>query len=402
MSVTLDQILMLAGRLDDVPGFDSARERFRRFLVEYVRDAETLRALIRQCQHAPGDQQHRALQDLVLLAGRFLGFDVTFGAYLPGAGELKYHGHWRSRSRFHVVVEVRTDPTASAGLDSLFRAVTALTATSTGPAIRPAGLCVLTPQHPVRKKVEEALAAAKPGFPVGIVALGALVSLAEMVSAGRASHEDAVRLLEASLPVDFIVDLLEKSAGARRVERAEEVAAAGAPAGEPEYWLATVPPDEATAPKQFLELVVGKRHIFGVTENAISQGGARSGDWICFYISGTGVVGHARVQSIADNSGGIRDAHRFRQLLHLESLELHLGSPIGLDHETQLRLRTAPIGASRHAQLLVRISRGSFSALTSREARKVGARPGAVAPTEERAPESTGAPVTAGNSRSPA
>jgi hypothetical protein len=70
------------------------------------------------------------------------------------------------------------------------------------------------------------------------------------------------------------------------------------------------------------------------------------------------------VLSPASGGAGIRDAHRFRQLLHLEEHELHLDTPVPLDFETQLRLRTAAAGAQRHTQTLVRISPESFSAMT--------------------------------------
>jgi hypothetical protein len=36
MSISLSQILALVGKLDDSPGEDTARERFRRFLKENV------------------------------------------------------------------------------------------------------------------------------------------------------------------------------------------------------------------------------------------------------------------------------------------------------------------------------------------------------------------------------
>jgi hypothetical protein len=127
--------------------------------------------------------------------------------------------------------------------------------------------------------------------------------------------------------------------------------------------MATVAPDYATTPEQLLELVVSRRHIFGVADGGTTQTTARSGDWICFYIAGKGVVGRARVLSPATSTTGVRDAHRFKQLLHLEDLELHLHAPIALDFETQLRLRTAAGGSGRQTQL-VRISHESFIVLT--------------------------------------
>jgi hypothetical protein len=367
VSVTLEQILNLSGRLDDTPGFDSARERFRRFLLEHAADLAGARALIEQGQHLPGEQHHRAVQDLVVLLGRFIGFDVTFGAYAPAPGSIKHHGHWRSRLRLHVVLDVRSDPSAPPDVDALLKSVAAQAGQSPASTWRHAGLCVVTPLFANRHKIEEAIAAARPGFPVGVVALRALLLLADLVSAGRVSHEDVARLMESNLPVEYSVELLERlTAKPRGAAAARASAAPDAPphADGTSYSIATVTPDYATTPEQLLELVVGRRHIFGVADAGAAPSAARSGDWICFYIPGKGVVGRARVLSPASGGAGIRDAHRFRQLLHLEDLELHLHTPVPLDFETQLRLRTAAAGAQRHTQTLVRISPESFSAMT--------------------------------------
>ena len=72
MSITLDELLLLVGRLDDAPGFDTPRERFRRFLMERVTDVPTASALIDECQRSVGEQRHRALQDLIVVVGRLL------------------------------------------------------------------------------------------------------------------------------------------------------------------------------------------------------------------------------------------------------------------------------------------------------------------------------------------
>ncbi len=365
MSVTLEQILSLSGRLDDTPGFDSARERFRRFLLEHASDLHGARALIEQGQHLPGEQHHRAVQDLVVLLGRFIGFDVTFGAYAPPPTSLKHHGHWKSRLRLHVVIEVRSDPSAPPELDALLRAIAAQSSSSRSSSWRFAGLCVVTPLFASRHKIEEAIAAAKPSVPVGVVALRALLLLADLVSAGRVSHEDVARLLESNLPVDYSVELLERlTVKTKSSVSAPVVHSAPLTTEGVAYWLATVAPDYATTPEQLLELVVGRRHIFGVADGGATHGSARSGDWICFYIPGKGVVGRARVLSPATSSTGVRDAHRFRQLLHLEDLELHIHAPVALDFETQLRLRTASASGTRHTQTLIQISHSSFVALT--------------------------------------
>ena len=111
MSVTLNAMLALVGRLDDAQGFDAPRERFRRFLLEYMTDAGVARSLIDQSQHSLDEQHHRALQDTIVVLGRFLGFETAFGTNPRLAGGAGYDGHWRSRRRLEIVLEVRTDHT---------------------------------------------------------------------------------------------------------------------------------------------------------------------------------------------------------------------------------------------------------------------------------------------------
>ena len=49
MSITLKQILDLVGRLDDSPGDDTPRERFRRFLKENVKEVGQVRDYVEEC-----------------------------------------------------------------------------------------------------------------------------------------------------------------------------------------------------------------------------------------------------------------------------------------------------------------------------------------------------------------
>jgi hypothetical protein len=104
--------------------------------------------------------------------------------------------------------------------------------------------------------------------------------------------------------------------------------------------------------------------VFGVTDRGTVVGTVRTGDGICFYLPGKGVVGHAWVASITDGASDLRDARRFRQVLRLERLSLHLAKPTSLDLETEVRLRAAPSTANRHAQMLLEISPESFRALS--------------------------------------
>jgi hypothetical protein len=200
-----------------------------------------------------------------------------------------------------------------------------------------------------------------------------MLSLATMVSKGRLTHDEIVRFIELRTPLDFVVDLLERAAEGRVVDVTPAVAvtpeqAEPAAAAEPEeraYWAASVSADQATSPEQVLELVVGKRHVFGIANQATLGAVARRGDRLCFYIAGKGVVGSGTVRSIATGGAGIRDAERFRQLLHLDAVTLYLDAPIAPDPETDSRLRAAISGSGRLVQTMVRVSPESFDAMTS-------------------------------------
>jgi hypothetical protein len=354
MSVTLDQMLALAGRLDDSRDFDSARERFRRFLRENVTDVAGVRALIDQAKYSPDDQHRRAIQDLVVLLGRFLGFDVDVGAPTLPAGVVSHHGTWHAPGRLRVVVEVGT----LTGAPSL----NAEDLSTHGTPI--VGLFVPVTLPLASRAADENRA----GRPVRVMPVGELLDLAEMATNGRLAPREVIRMLEMGIPVDFVAGLLDRPSAAKLAapEPAHEPAAEPAPSSShgSGYWMASVPSDYATTPEEFLELVVARRHVFGVTDRGTVVGTVRTGDGICFYLPGKGVVGHAWVASISDGASDLRDARRFRQVLRLERLSLHLAKPTGLDFETELRLRAAPSTANRHAQMLLEISPESFRALS--------------------------------------
>jgi hypothetical protein len=363
--IDLDAILMLAGRLDDEPGFDAPRQRFRRFLLDKVTTVAELAGLIAACQNVPGDQHHRALQDLVVSAGRFLGFEATFGVYQSAPEAPADHGSWRSRSRLQVIVQVASE-TPHAGVDALARSHAALVAPPGAAVARICGLCVVTPLSGGPGTLQSLRRDAHLDFPIVIAGVGTLVSLAQTVAAGRLTHHDVVRVFEHEMPIDFVIELLDRggAAPARSPEPAAVVPSQPAPEEEPAFWLATLAGDLGAAPEEFLRLVVAGRHLFGVPANGNGSPAARPGDAICFHIAGKGVVGHARVQALANGDAAIRGPHRFRQLLQIDALSLHLDKPMPLDPDTQLRLRSVPWRGARPGSTLIKMSPESYRTLT--------------------------------------
>jgi hypothetical protein len=360
MSITLLELLMLVGRLDDEPGFDTARERYRRFLLEHVSTIPIYRAFVDQCQHALDEQQHRALQDLVVLLGRFLGLETKFGSYGPGTGSCE--GLWRSRGRLDVHLDVRTAQTGGADLENLSRRLIA--PASGGTSARSIGLCVTLPLYPNRSRLDETLAAGSHPT-VRIASLRSLIELAVMVDAGSIGHQDVVNLLDTSNGLDFVIGLIQRVAPAPCTDTHTSAQSREA---DPGFWLATVTGDPAIDPEQFLERVIGRRQIFGVSGTL--DGAASPGDWICFYIPEKGVVGRAQVGWIVTERSGLRDAHQYCQMFRLDKVDLHVNAPIHPDFEAQLRLRAAraTIGP---APSLLRISQRDFVALTTSEAERI-------------------------------
>jgi hypothetical protein len=358
MGVTLDQILTLTGRLDDASGFDSARERFRRFLLDHVREPAMARVLIDECRHAPGETHRRALQDLVVLLGRFMGFHARFGSRSRTPAPAAC-GEWQSPA-LHVLVEVRGDPPDVAGFAALSHAVTGAPMSPIDPHSPVVGLCVTTSLVAGRPLLEPTMASASSG-PVAVVSLGALLSVTALASAGRATHADVVRLLTSSAPLGFIMELLERCVDDRALLAP---GAAGGRIMSTGFWILRVAADRGTTPEEFVEVVVGKRHVLGLAGDRAANDAVRPGDRICLSIAGKGVVGHGRVAALDASHPGIRDAHRFRHLWRLDDLNVYLSAPMPVDVETELRLRAA--GDPAHdSQTIVSISRESFDRMTS-------------------------------------
>lgn len=364
LGVTLNQVLNLVGRLDDSPGFDSARERFRRFLVERVTDVAAARALADEGQRSPGEQHHRALQDVVVLLGRFLGFETTFGTYEPLAGGVKYDGQWRARRRLQVVLEVRTDQTPQGDLGTLSRSLAALAALSHLEAeTRRIGISVVTPLYAGRGRLEDWLLTADKAHDLRIISLHSVVALAEFVGEGRLKHDDVLRLLTSGHSIDFVVDLLTRipAGGAPGAPDAERGSTAGPSVVTEDYWLATIEDDRTTTAEQFVQSVIGRRQILPL--RTAPEGGPRPGDWVCFFIPGLGVAGYAQAAAIVEQGAGlVRDGARFGRLVRLQNVTVYQAPIPALQDSAQSPVDGSP--AQRPGPYLVAISRQGFLDLT--------------------------------------
>ena len=341
MKLDLPELLTLVGRLDDAPGLDAPRERFRRFLLEQVTSVAAIRSMLDQAHATLGDQHSRARQDLILLLGRFLGFEVAFGSYEAAAGSVRLEGHWRSRRRARIAIEVRSEQTADTDVETLARTVNALTASLPADSgERWVGLCVTTPFYAAVRRLETQLAQ-RALHDIRCIALESLLWLADMSDARRVDHDDVLRLLTSGPDSDFMVSLMrrltESSAAGPDISPAvrEDVPPESGPRlsivrAEPEpaevgsgFWLVTLVQDEAT-PEQLLDAVIARRQVLGLSDMGTMEVPAREGDWVCFYIDAVGIVGHGQLDSaIQDGSAVIRGAARFSAVFRLTNVTIY-------------------------------------------------------------------------------
>jgi hypothetical protein len=363
MSISLAELLPLVGHLDDALGFDTPRERFRRFLLERATDLASLQALIDECQRSVGEQHHRVLQDLITAAGRVLQFAITFGSYAGPADDVDAHGRWRSAGVLEVVLQIETDHT-TADLEPLARAVAA--GRAAGSDVNFAiGLCVVARQSAARGKLAKLIAQSQ-FADIRIVSVGSLLSLAAHVATDRVSHAEVVELLQTSAALDFMIDLVTRpDAGSRSSEPAVETKTPSAvDEPRPAYWVAVVNGDATVTPDRWLTSVIVDRQVLAVGNGDLGRDHGSPGDWVCFFLANKGIVGHAQLGYIVeDGATVVRHGEKFGRvyrLAHLTMYERPVVQALRAGRPFAVPSSIAPLAGSS----LAPISRQDFLGLT--------------------------------------
>lgn len=326
MNLTVNQLLTIVGRLDDSPGFDTPRERFRRFLNERVTDAASARLVIQQCLQMAGEQNRRALQDAVVLTGRFLGFGTTFGSYQHDPGAAPVSGEWESRRRLRVVLSLCAGPIDTAELDALSNVVRDGVDPKEQNDTPRVGLCIVTPFYAAKTRLEEQFRA-RTYANLRLISLGGLLRMAEMVAGAHLTHEDVLRLLNPDALLDSVLDLFQRSpaaAGPAFEPARTEIRVPEMPPAASGYWIASIRLDAHTPAGPFVASVIGKRRLLAVNDAASAQRSIQPGDGIGIFIVGVGLMAEARVSGfITDGSQVVRDTELFAQVLRLSDVTLY-------------------------------------------------------------------------------
>jgi hypothetical protein len=360
MDFTLDQLLTIVGRLDDSPGFDSSRERFRRFLNERITGLESARAVVQECREQSGEQSHRALQDAVVLCGRFLGFETAFGRYHHDPGVMPAHGVWHARRRLHVTLILCTDQSADISLDTVSHGITE--GEGGYPRI---GLLVVTPLYAGKERLENALATGKHPN-VRLISLSGLLRFCGMVVDGRLTHEDVLQVLNPGITLDARLDFLEHlTSGIRQDSTSESLAVATRieqTPHEPRFWVSVMQSDPHTPTEPFVSSLIATRQILGINPAPGLADRVRQGDSICVFVGGWGIVAHAGIAGfLTDGSKVIRDSKRFTHVLRLTDVTVY-EAPVIPDPELALKLDL--VLTENTADVTVPISRREFESMT--------------------------------------
>jgi len=344
VSITLGEVLDLIGKLDDSPGEDAARERFRRYLSKNLLDVGQIRDYVEECLRNAGDQYSRALQDLVNYIGRFLGFEVTFGRYQGVRGQTGFDGHWESPTGFHIVVEVKTTEVYSVKTATLMDYVNQMISERVIPSWDIAlGLYVIGRPDPEIRQLEHAIVAEKRADQLRIVSVNSFLSLAEMMNEYDIRHEDILAVIRPSGPtIDPVVELMARLVAEQPQPLAPERPSPVEPAveGEVVYWLTPVAQDEEQTAEQVIQTLVGQARIYAFGERTPGRTHLKPGDWICFYASGKGVVAHAKVASLPERKPHLKVRHpdEYPWVFRLSDERLYLENPVVIDSDTRSQL----------------------------------------------------------------
>lgn len=356
MPYSLDDILYLVGTLDDSPGDNPPRERFREFLSEHIENVGHARDMIESCLRESGQQYSRALQDLVNFTGNYLGFEVEYGRYQGVSGESGHDGLWKSPSGFYVVIETKTSEAFNIKTATLTGYIDRLV--SEGPIESresAMGLYVIGNPDPEVSQLEDAIVAQNKTDELRTISTDALLSLAGLLSKYNVTHQDALAVIRPSGPsIDPVANLMARIVEEEQkqsrdvggnvevpVEQSEdkgeepttskEERAAGV---EPSYWMTPVSDKEGMTPEQVIYRLVGEEQIYGYRGRTPGRKELSPGDRIAFYASGEGVVAHAEVASVPDKKAKpsehlpVPDAEDFPYVFELRHPTLYLEEPV--------------------------------------------------------------------------
>lgn len=102
------------------------------------------------------------------------------------------------------------------------------------------------------------------------------------------------------------------------------------------YWITPVGGDEINSGEDIVKSSLTVKGFYGLGKRTPGRKGMKTGDWLCFYVTGKGVVAHARLAVAPMFEPGLSPLYPF--VLHLEKAQLYLQKPKSLELRTRARL----------------------------------------------------------------
>jgi hypothetical protein len=199
-----------------------------------------------------------------------------------------------------------------------------------------------------------------------VITVGSLLALAARAAADRVTHTEILTLLQSGVALDFVIDLLDRPSA--NSQPGEPMAEHGQPAPaephEPAYWIATIAGNEAPS-DQLMGSVIADRRVLAISPWGTLSGEASPGDWVGFFVPGKGLVGHAQLASIVDDTSKVvRHAQRFSWVYRLERITLY-ERPIHQALRADRPFAVPPADVALAGPCLAPIGRQDFLALTA-------------------------------------
>lgn len=343
--ITLQQILELVGTLDDTPGENTARERFRKYLNDSVKNIGALRDYVEACLRAAGPQYNRGLQDLVNHAARLMNFRVEFGRYQGAVNDVGYDGVWHSKE-LDIVVEVKTTDVYAIKTATLVGYVDRLISEKRLQSWdRTLGLYLVGRPNADLKQLENAIIAEKRTHQLRVGTIGSLLDLGELVENELITPEDVVMLLKPiGVSVDSTVRLLAHVRALQEVEPPNEPNTATVPKqvvpdagvkdeiGGRHYLLTPVVADETNSAEEIIRrLLDAGWYVFG--DRTPGRRLLKPGDRLCFFSGGIGIVADAEVSSLPERKAipHVKNPERFPWAFKVKDVRYYFDKPVVID-----------------------------------------------------------------------
>lgn len=356
VAISLDQLLLLVGNLNDQAGDNTPRDRFRRFLEDSVTSLGTVRDYVEACLREKGDQYDRALQDLVNHTGRLMGFDVEFGRYQGVVNDIGHDGLWKADG-FSIVVEVKTTDAFSIRTATLLGYINALIdAGKIASADTAMGLYVFGKPLPEMSHLEASILQAGHAQRLRMATVDDVLSLAELRQQNLLTRDEAVALLRpVGVHVGSTVQVLKRIAAGVPPAIEEPappdvpprpVLREDGPRRQPTgpksgtmYLLTPVATEEDISAEQTIRSLLGQGvYVFG--ERTAGRKDLKPGDKIAFYESGKGVVASADVASRAEKRTirFVKDAEKYPWAFTVTNVRYFFEEPVVIDAALRAQL----------------------------------------------------------------